>query len=135
MPVHVYSHIVGVCDLAVLVTDDRELQVSAADLVNILDPFVVALDAVCGETDKLDTALCKLGLELSKGTKLGGADGGEVIGMREEDDPVVTNELVEVDATSSGLGIKVGGLAAEAERLRTLFGRHIVKCLEVVLGL
>lgn len=35
--------------------------------------------------------------------------------MREEDDPVVANEVVEVDGAVGGLGVEVGGNAAETE--------------------
>jgi len=34
----------------------------------------------------------------------------------EDDDPFVTNELVEVDGTVGGFCVKVGGGASEAER-------------------
>jgi len=34
----------------------------------------------------------------------------------EENDPFVTNEVVELDGTVGGFGLKVGGGAAEAER-------------------
>jgi hypothetical protein len=38
----------------------------------------------------------------------------------EENDPRVANEVVEVDVAGGGLGVEVGGNAAEAERS----GRH-----------
>lgn len=38
--------------------------------------------------------------------------------MREEDDPVVADELVEVNGAVGGLGLEVGGNAAEAETRR-----------------
>jgi hypothetical protein len=74
--------------------------------------------------------------------RTGGADGGVVLGVREQHDPVVADELVEVDSidrvryceynlacvfrlrAASGLGLEVGGDGAEAERLRTLGGTH-----------
>lgn len=67
------------------------------------------------QTNELDTALGELGLQLGKGTELGGADGGEVIGVREEDGPLVADELVEADGTIGGLGIKVRGNRAQTE--------------------
>lgn len=121
-----YLHVVGVSDLALLVANDGELQVGTGDLIDVLDPTTVALDGVGGKTDELDTTLGELGLKLGKCTKLGGADWGVVLGVGEEDDPLVANELVEVDGTSGGLGIEVRGGAAQAERLSALFGRHVV---------
>ena len=114
------KHVVGESDLALLVANDGELEVGARDLVNVLDPATVAVDGVGRETDELDTTLGELGLELSEGTELGGADGGVVLGVGEEDDPAVANELVEVNGTTGGLSLEVGRNAAEAEGLRTV---------------
>jgi len=121
-------HVVGKGDLPLLVTNDREAELGAGDLVNVLDPSTVALNCVCAQADELHAPLGELGLELGEGTELGGADGGVVLGVREEDDPAVANELVEVDGTTGGLGLEVGGDSAEAEGLRTVghFGGCVV---------
>jgi hypothetical protein len=42
----VVNHVVGIGDLALLVGDDGESQVAGSDLVDVLDPAVVGLDAV-----------------------------------------------------------------------------------------
>lgn len=78
----------------------------------------MGLDGVCGQTDELGSTLGELRLKLGEGTQLGGANGCEVLqfwslanvvwfymrskhtlGVREENNPAVTNELVELDAT------------------------------------
>lgn len=46
--------------------------------------------------------------------------------MREQDDPVVADELVKVNGAVGGLGIEVRGNAAQTERLGALFGRHCI---------
>ena len=115
-----HLHVVGKSDLPLLVTNDGEAELGAGDLINVLDPTTVALDSVCAQADELDTPLGELGLELSEGAELGGADGSVVLGVGEEDDPVVANELVEVNGTAGGLSLEVGGDAAEAEGLRTV---------------
>lgn len=43
----VVKHVVGVGDLALLVSDDWELEVAAGDLVDVLDPSFVRVDRVC----------------------------------------------------------------------------------------
>jgi hypothetical protein len=111
----VVDHVVQVGDLALGVGDDGELQLGAGDLIDILDPAVVRLNVVGAQTDELDTASSELGLELGEGAELGGADGGEVIGVGEEDSPLVTDELVEVDGTVGGLGIEVRGSGTQTE--------------------
>lgn len=42
----VVNHVVQVGNLALRVGDDGELEVGAADLVNVLDPLVVRVDVV-----------------------------------------------------------------------------------------
>jgi len=105
----VVKHVIEVGDFSLLITDDWEAQLAARDLIDILDPSSVGLDGVGGKTDQLDTALGELGLELSEGTELGGADGSVVFWVREEDNPVVANKLVEVNGASGGVGLEVRG--------------------------
>lgn len=114
----VVDHVVQVGDLALRVGDDGELQAGASHLINVLDPAVVGLDTVGAETNQLDTTRGEFGLELGESSKLGGTDRGEVIGVGEEDGPLVTNELVEVDGTSRGLGVEVRGNGAQTEAER-----------------
>lgn len=66
----VVDHVVPKGDLSVLVSNDGEVQVAAADLVDVLDPFAVAIDGVGGQADQLDASLCELGLQLGKGSQL-----------------------------------------------------------------
>lgn len=77
----------------------------------------MALNGVCAQPDELDTALGELGLELGESTELSGADWSVVLWVGEEHNPVVADELVEVDWTIGGLGLEVWGNAAEAEGL------------------
>ena len=111
----VVNHVVQVGDLALGVGDDGELQLGARDLINVLDPAVVRLNAVGAQADELDTTGSELGLELGESTELGGANGGEVIGVGEEDGPLVADELVEVDGTVGGLSMEVRGSGAQTE--------------------
>lgn len=132
----VHLHVVQVRDLALLVANDGEVQLAARDLVDVLDPALMAVDGVGREADELDTALGELGLELGEGAELGGAHGRVVLGVREEHDPIVADELVEVDGALGGLGLEVGGNAAETEGLSALFGHVAVlvrgqKCKQV----
>jgi hypothetical protein len=110
-------HVVRQRNLALLVADDGELQLAAADLIDVLDPAIVRVDRVGGETDELCAAAGELRLELREGAELGCADGRVVFGVREENHPVVADELVEVDGALGRLGLEVGGLAAQTERL------------------
>jgi hypothetical protein len=110
-------HVVRQRDLALLVADDGELQLAAGDLVDVLDPAIVRVDGVRGEADELCAAAGELRLELGERAELSCADGGVVFRVGEQNDPVVADELVEVDGTLRRLGLEVGGLAAQTERL------------------
>ena len=108
-------HVVEVGNLALLVGNDGELDLGAGDILDVVDPALVGAEGVGRETDQLDAALLELGLKASHLTELGGADGGVVLGVGEEDDPVVANELVEVNGTLGGVSLEVGGDGAQAE--------------------
>ena len=108
-------HVIKVGDLALLVANDGEVDVRAGDVLDVLDPALVAADGVGREADELDAALLELGLEASHLTELGGAHGCVVLGVGEEDGPVVADELVEVNGALGGLGLEVGGNGAETE--------------------
>lgn len=109
------QHIIQVRHLALLVADDGELQVRAGDVVDVFDPAGMRVDGVGAEADELDVALGEFGLELGEGAELGGAHGGVVFGVGEEDDPGGADEGVEVDGAGGGVGLEVGGGGAEAE--------------------
>lgn len=93
----VVQHVVGKSNLPLLVADDRESQLTARDLVDVLYPAAMTLNSVGAQTDELDVALGELGLELREGTQLGGADWSVVLRVGEQDDPLVANEVVELD--------------------------------------
>jgi hypothetical protein len=109
------SHVVQVGNLSLLVTDDWEAQLAAGDLINILDPASVRLDGVCRETDQFDASLGKLGLQLCKSAKFGGADGGVILWVGEQHHPLVANELMEVDWAGGSLSLEVWSDGSQAE--------------------
>jgi hypothetical protein len=112
-------HVVEVCDLAVLVTNDWEGEVGSGDLVDVLDPSSVALDGVGREANQLDATLGELWLELGESTQLGGADGSVVLWVGEENNPFVADELMEVDWALGGLSLEVWGDGAQTEAAET----------------
>jgi hypothetical protein len=115
-----HSHIVGICDLSFLITNDREGQFAARDLIDILDRSSVALDGVGvgGQTDQLDAALSELWLKLCESTELSRADWSVIFWVREENNPFVVNEFVEVDGAICGLILRLGAMEPK-RRLRT----------------
>jgi len=110
-----HAHVVEVGDLALLVSDNGELDVGSGDIGNVLDPALVAADGVGREAEELDAALVELGLETGHLAELGSAHGGVVLGVGEEDDPVVADVLVQVNGAGGGIGLEVGGDGAQAK--------------------
>jgi hypothetical protein len=104
-----HLHVVLEGNLSLLVADNGECELATRDLIDILDPPAMALNGVCRKADQLSSTLREFGLELRKRAQLGRAYWGVVFGMREQDDPAVTDELVEVDGAVCGFCVKVWG--------------------------
>lgn len=109
------QHVIFQRNLSVLVSNDGECQAAAADLIDVLDPVAMAVDGVGRQSNQLDASFCELGLQFRKCAQLGRANGGEVLRVAEEDDPVVADELVEVDRAFRRFGLEVGGNGAQTE--------------------
>jgi len=91
------QHVVQQGNLPLLVTDDGELQVATADLVDISDPVSMAVNGVCGQSDQFDASSCEFWLQLCECSQLSCANWCEVFGVGEEDDPFIADELMEVN--------------------------------------
>ena len=111
------QHIIQIRHLPLLIPDDGETESGAGDFVNVLDPAGVRVDGVGAQADQLDVALCEFGLEFREGAQLGGADGGVIFRVREENGPGIADEFVEVNGAIGGVGLEVGRGGAEAEAL------------------
>lgn len=103
------EHVVKVGNLALLVANDWKLEVGAGDLIDVLDPSSVAVDSVCGQTDQLNATSSELWLKLGESSKLSCADWGVILWVGEKDNPLVANELVEVDWTVGRLSLEIWG--------------------------
>ena len=110
-----HLHVVRIGNLAVLITNDWESQFTARDLIDVLDPTSVRLNGVGRETDQLDATLGELRLELCESTQLSCADGSIILGVREQDNPLIANEFMEVDGTVGGLRLEVWCNGSQAE--------------------
>lgn len=109
-------------------THDRVFDVGGPELsavrLDVLHPFVMIRKGARRQPDELDAALSELGREAGDFTKLGGADGGEVGRVREEDHPTVSGPLMELDGTLRGLCLKIGRDATET---KTSWLRHFFR--------
>lgn len=109
------NHVVLQGNLSFRVSNDWEGQLGAGDLINVLDPGLVGFGTVGRQTNQLDTSLGEFGFQLGESTQFSGADRSEVIRVREQHNPVFTNEFVEQDRTVGGLSSEVGGSGAQSQ--------------------
>eukprot|EP00756_Hemistasia_phaeocysticola_P012062 Hpha_TRINITY_DN15170_c3_g3::TRINITY_DN15170_c3_g3_i2::g.129061::m.129061 len=122
--------------LALLVSDDWKGQgVGAVSRVsrNVLGPRVVALHGVARHSDHLPPQGRKLLGQTCAGAELGGADGGEVLRVREEDGPravsVLHPTMQRLDRALAGLQVRELGEARahpRRPRPRTKHSLHLV---------
>jgi len=91
------QHAVELRDLERRIADHRVVRGDALRLTDVLGPLRVVRDRVDREADDLRVALVELALDARHVAELGGADRREVLGMREEHGPPVTDPLVELD--------------------------------------
>lgn len=107
------QHVVEIGDLPLFISDDGKFEIGARDLVDVLDPAPMAVDRVGREADQFYSTLGELWFELCKRAEFGGAHGSIIFGMREENNPLITNEIMEINGSVGGIGFKVRGLATE----------------------
>ncbi|KAH3660715.1 hypothetical protein OGATHE_005047 [Ogataea polymorpha] len=111
----VVDHVVLQSDLSFRVGNDWESKLGAGHLINVLDPGLVRVGTVSRQTNELHTPLGELWLQFGKSTKLGGADWGEVVWVREQNSPRVANVLVERNWAVRGVGREVWSNRSESE--------------------
>ncbi len=85
-----------------LVAENGILNLGIVDLVNVVNPGLVALYRVDRERRNNSIALGPLILELCNGAKLGGADRSEVTRVAEDKRPLALDVLVPLDIAKGG---------------------------------
>src|ERR1700722_14705108 len=103
------EHPVQLRHVEVAVGDDGIVGRSSLSLLDVARPLLVLPGRVDRESDDLDVPPVELGLDLGHVAQLGRADRREVLRMREQDRPRVTDPLVEVNRPLRGLGGEVRG--------------------------
>ena len=84
-------------------------------LSNVCSPFGVIAYGIDAEADDFAGALGKFRLELGHVAEFGGADGGKIFGMREEDGPAIANPFVKMDRALGGFSGEIGGFVVDAQ--------------------
>ena len=117
------QHAVELGDGEVRVADHRKVRRHALRLPDVVRPFLVEIDRIDAEANDLHAALVEFGLDLCHVAELGGADRGEVLGVRENHPPGIAEPVVKPDAAFGSIGLKVRGDIAELEC------HHCLRCL------
>ena len=109
------DHVVELRDLEIGVGDDRKNQIGVLRVVDVLDPARVFGGSIGGQAERLHIALLELVGELRGATHFGSADGREVGGMAEEEDPAVARPFMQADLAILGVDGEIGGGVADME--------------------
>lgn len=111
------QHVVQVQHFQLLVSNDGELELGPIShhFLDVLDPLLVRGDPFRQQPNQLDASLVELRLQLGEGAQFGGAHGGEVGGVGEQDGPLVADPVVEVDFPLGGVDVEVGRLGAKSD--------------------
>ena len=75
-------------------------------------PHLEVLDWIDAQAHQFDAALVELRLQPRQRPEFGGADGGEVLGMRKQQGPAVADPVVKLDASLGGVSLEIGRLRA-----------------------
>src|SRR5262249_56804094 len=87
----------------------------ALRLLDVVGPLGVPVDGIDGNADDFYVAPIELGFDLGHVAELGGANGREVLGMREQHRPGIPNPIVELDGASGGLRLKIRRCVSDAK--------------------
>ena len=93
------DHVVEHGDVALGVSDDREVHRARLSFVDVTNPALMGCERVDTDGDALDVAFIELGLQASGSSEFGCADRCEIRRMREENSPAGSQPLVEIDGT------------------------------------
>jgi hypothetical protein len=100
-------------------------------------PFGVILNRVDRKADHLDAALVEFRLEPGDRAQFGGADRREILGVREENGPVVADPLMKLNDPLCGLGREIGSNIVDStytcrlKRKRSLTTAYGLACAAV----
>src|SRR6266849_3802211 len=109
------KHVVQLRNLEVRVADHRVVGRGTLRLLDVLRPLLVVLHRVHAQADDLRVALVEFGFDARHVAELGRAHRGEVLGVGEENHPLVADPLVEIDRTLGRLRGEVGRLVADTQ--------------------
>lgn len=86
------QHIIQIGHLPLLVANDREAQLAARYLVNILDPAAMRVDRISREADQFYASFREFRFQFGKSAELCGTYGRVILGVGKKDYPVVTDK-------------------------------------------
>ena len=75
----------------------------------------MTVNSIGGQANQLSTALGELRLKLCESAELGCADRCIILWVGEQHNPVIADEIMEVDWAISGIGIEIWSDRAQAE--------------------
>ncbi len=94
-----------------------------------IDQLLVVVDRIHGQSDHLDAALVKFGLQRRHAAELGRADRREILGMRKQHAPAVAQPLVEADIALGGVRLEIRRGVVDRQSHDALLGNSVGSAL------
>jgi hypothetical protein len=109
------QHVVQFRDIEIGVADHRIVRRGTLGLLDVLGPFRMPVDGIDAQAHQLDAALVEFRLQLCESAELGGANRREILRVREQKCPAITDPVVELDLSLGGLCFEIRGDCANLE--------------------
>ena len=110
------QHAVSLGDLQVGIADHWIVRGRSGHVLDIGGPFLVVVDRIDRKPDDLDAALVEFRLEPRHGAEFCGADRRKVLGMREQDHPIVADPVVKADFAFRRVSFEIRCGIADCQR-------------------
>src|SRR6516164_2905272 len=105
----------GLATFCFAVSCSESMMRDTLGLLDVVRPLGVAIDRVDAQADDLDVTPVELGLDLCHVTELGRTDRGEILWVRKEHGPGITDPVMEADAALGRFCLKIRGDIADLE--------------------
>jgi hypothetical protein len=109
------NHVVELRDVQVRVADQRIIHCVPLSLFHITNPSLMVIHGVNAQSNDLSTTFVELWFQAGQVAKLGRADGREVLRVREQDGPFVSDPFVKSNRPFSAFGREIGCFLAYAD--------------------
>src|SRR5690349_5618869 len=108
------DHVIQFCNFMIRIGNDREVERRPLGLLDVFGPTFVRIGGVDAESNHFHAALFEIRFTARDVTELGGANGSEILWVREENCPAIANPFVEANWAFSCICCEIGCYIAKS---------------------